>query len=263
MKWMKILRAISSVNSAGGGPINGLINSSRILQDRGHSVTVLSLDPIDAPWVKEFDFPIVTFAGKFASYLYVSKCAFWLKENVQQYDAVIIHGLWQYHSIATAIACAECNVPYFVFTHGMLDPWFNVGQRMKAFKKNIYWKVRENQVVNNATAVLFTSEEEKILARDVFLPYFPTERVVLYGSAAPQCTEVDAVDTFYDVYPKLKNVRFYLYLSRIHEKKGLDLLLRVIADSSVLDDDSILVIAGSGSPYYISYIKGLIVSLGI
>ncbi|GAB2694137.1 hypothetical protein [Aliiglaciecola aliphaticivorans] len=49
---MKILRDISSVNPVAGGPINGLINSSRKLLFKNHIVTVVALDDPLGPWVK-------------------------------------------------------------------------------------------------------------------------------------------------------------------------------------------------------------------
>jgi len=58
---MKILRVISSVNPAAGSPINGLINSTREWIKNGYCVEVLSLDDHSSPWLKNFEFPLVSF----------------------------------------------------------------------------------------------------------------------------------------------------------------------------------------------------------
>ena len=42
----------------------------------------------------------------------------------RNYDAVIVNGLWMYHGFGAWRALHGGPVPYFVFTHGMLDPWF-------------------------------------------------------------------------------------------------------------------------------------------
>ena len=46
----------------------------------------------------------------------------WLKQECQNYDAVIIHGIWQYHAYGTYKALSEDDTPYYIFPHGMLDP---------------------------------------------------------------------------------------------------------------------------------------------
>ena len=54
------------------------------------------------------------------------------------YDAVIVEGLWQFHGYATWKALRGGPVPYFVFTHGMLDPWFKRKYPFKHLKKWLY-----------------------------------------------------------------------------------------------------------------------------
>jgi glycosyltransferase involved in cell wall biosynthesis len=241
---MKILRVISSVNPENGGPINGLVNSSDILVKKGHSVDVLSLDDPQAEYVKGFKFPLTCFKGSFGVFQHNKDFKFWLHENVNKFDIVVIHGLWQYHSYATAKACVKHNVPYVMFTHGMLDPWFNEVDKLKQVKKNIYWKLLENFTINNANAVLFTSKEEKRLARQSFLPYKPIEKVVAYGSPLPTIDSNLAKDAFYSLYPSLKSKKITLFLSRIHPKKGIDILIEALAKVTHLPDDFALVIAG-------------------
>ena len=60
---------------------------------------------------------------------------------------------------------------YFVFTHGMLDPWFKRTYPLKHLKKWLYWPWAEYRVLRDAQAVLFTCEEERILARQSFWLY--------------------------------------------------------------------------------------------
>jgi len=244
---MKVLRVISSVNPAAGGPINGLINSTRELIKKGHYVEVLALDDPLSPWVKDFEFPLVSFKSSLGVYSYSSGFYQWLKENVSQYDVVIIHGLWQFHSYAAAKACRLSSVPFVAFTHGMLDPWFNKGNPLKTIKKKVYWSIFERHVINNSSAVLFTSEEEKTLARQPFSPYNPIERVVAYGSPLP-IVDFNAVkEGFLDRFAALKNKRFAIFLSRIHEKKGIDLLIDALRQLKNLPSDFMLAIAGPDS----------------
>ena len=48
---------------------------------------------------------------------------------------MIIHGTWQYHAFATWRALRGSAIPYFVYTHGMLGPWFKRTYPLKHLKK--------------------------------------------------------------------------------------------------------------------------------
>jgi hypothetical protein len=60
---MKILRVITSVNPQAGGSINGLINSSNLLIEKGYSIDVESLDDPKSSWVENFKFNVNSFKG--------------------------------------------------------------------------------------------------------------------------------------------------------------------------------------------------------
>ena len=47
---MKILHAISSVNPAGGGPVEGIRQLGSTLEHDGHHVEIVSLDPPTHPF---------------------------------------------------------------------------------------------------------------------------------------------------------------------------------------------------------------------
>ncbi len=260
---MKVLRIISSVNPAAGGPINGLVNSSRELVKLGHSVDVVSLDDPLSKRVADFEFPLQSFSSSLGVYSYSSEFYNWLKESVSKYDVVIVHGLWQFHSYAAAKACKLNSIPFVTFTHGMLDPWFNKGNRLKTFKKKVYWAIFERHVINNSNAVLFTSEEERTLAREPFAPYSPIERVVAYGSPLPKVDLNVQKEQFLHKFDVLKGKRFAIFLSRIHEKKGIDLLIEALGRIRKLPDDFMLAIAGPDSEGLQAKLIRQIASLGL
>ena len=244
---LKILRVISSVNSKAGGPINGLINSTAGLVNLGHSVDVAALDNPIAPWVGDFDIPLYTFESTLGVYSYSTGLAKWLNNNVANYDIVVIHGLWQFHSFSAAKACKKNSIPFVVFTHGMLDPWFNLNQKLKTIKKKVYWQIFERHVINNADYVLFTSETEERLARIPFSPYSANGKVVAYGCPSPTVEKNFSVKVFIEAFPELSNKKIGLFLSRIHPKKGIDLLIEALGKTKHLPDDFIFAIAGPDS----------------
>jgi glycosyltransferase involved in cell wall biosynthesis len=165
------------------------------------------------------------------AYGYTSRLGSYLQQQAQHWDAVIIEGLWQYHGYATWLALHQSHTPYFVFPHGMLDPWFNRAYRLKHLKKQLYWQSCEYWVLQDAKALFFTSPEEQERAQQSFCPWpdTPGEWVPL-GLQAPCAASIAAQKTrFLQEYPELAGKRILLYLGRLHPKKGLDLLLQAWA----------------------------------
>ena len=82
---MKILRVISSVDPANGGPINGLMNTTEFLQKLGHEVEVLCLDDPDSKWVKQFPYRLHA-KGGLSSFRYNCNLSAWLQTNLSSFD---------------------------------------------------------------------------------------------------------------------------------------------------------------------------------
>lgn len=223
---MRILRSIHTLNPAVGGPIESVKQSSAVLASRGHHVEIVSLDAPTDSWLDEFPVPVHALGPGKGSYGYSPCFTPWVREHHTQYDAVIVHGIWQYSSFGIWRALRGTTTPYFVFPHGMLDPWFNRTYRLKHIKKLLYWPWAEYRVLRDAAAVLFTSDEERRLARESFSLYRCNEVVVDYGTAGPNVNLETARDDFLKEFPQLRQKRFLLFLGRLHEKKGCELLIQ-------------------------------------
>lgn len=226
---MNILRIVRSANPASGGPIEAVRQTGTLHHVDGHRVDVLTLDSPDAVWLTEFPFTVIGIGGVRRGYGYCSSLTAWLKARVKDYDCVIIEGLWQYHSYGAWRVLRSANIPYFVFTHGMLDPWFKKTFPLKHFKKWIYWNLFEHKVLRDAAGVLFTCEEERRLARRSFYKYQAKEIVVEFGTAGVPSSESDYVEPFIDKHPGLRDKRRFVFLGRVHPKKGPDILIKAFA----------------------------------
>lgn len=139
---------------------------------------------------------------------------------------VISHGLWQWPGLVARKNYLAHGTPYFLFPHGMLDPWFKRAFPFKHFKKQAYWWWRQGRILQDAQAVCFTTEEERRLAQGTFRPYEAKEVVTGLGVGDPPRNEEKQQTEFFNRFPQLKDRRRLLYLGRMHPKKGLDLLVR-------------------------------------
>jgi glycosyltransferase involved in cell wall biosynthesis len=260
---LKLLHVFRSLNPQGGGPIEGVRQRGIRLQQLGHAVDVVTLDDPTEAFLQEFPLTVHALGPSRGGYGYNAKLVPWLKMHALDYDAVIVNGLWQYNSFGAWRALRKIGVPYYVFTHGMLDPWFKRTYPLKHLKKWLYWPWATYRVLRDARVVLFTSEEERLLARQSFWLYRAQEQVVAYGTSAPPDNAAELRERFLAARPELHGRRVLLFLSRIHEKKGCDLLIKAFARAVIAEPDLHLVIAGPDPTGWVAFLQELAHGLGV
>lgn len=277
---MKILHVISSVNPETGGPIEVILTSAGVLSEQGCHQEILSLDsPLD-PWAKNLwaktaSLPLHAMGIRtpryhawrrkipWLRYGYTPHFVPWLKENAKRYDAIVVHGLWNYVALGSWRALAKSQTPYFVYAHGMLDPYFNQVQPLKAFAKQILWWFSEGRLIAHARNVFFATEEERRLAHQSFWPFRGRERVVAFGTKDVPGNGKAQIESFSAALPQIGGRKFLLFLSRIHPKKGCDLLIQAFAKTAALDKELDLVIAGPDSVGWESKLKTIAADLDV
>ncbi len=228
---MRLLRVIHSLAAAGGGPAESVRQFSAALTQLGVTTEVASLD--DRTQTVRIDGVerIWCLGPGRGSYGFSRRLDTWLDEHVRRFDGVVIQGLWNYPSLATWRALQRWRrqgakvPPYWVYPHGMLDPWFKRAHPLKHLKKAVYWRLAEHRVLRDAEAVLFTADEERLRARQSFSPYQCREAVVPHGIHAPPTAGADLSETFLQARPELRGKRLLLYLGRLHPKKGPELAI--------------------------------------
>ena len=251
---LRVLNIIPSVAPESGGPVEGLLSQLATLHG-AMTFDVVSLDAPDAPYVKAFPAPITALGlgpdepdtrNRFQRhYGYSPKMVPWLRQHVRDYDAVIAHTLWNYATWASARVLPTCGVPYFVFTHGIMDPWFRRAYPVKHMAKQAFWLVNEGPLLRGARKVLFTAEDERLLARGVFAGHGGYEEAVVgYGANAPPADAEAEAQALKARFPEWAAGRYLLFLSRIHEKKGCDLLVDAFAKVASAHPDLQLAIVG-------------------
>lgn len=231
---LRLLRVINTLRREAGGPSESVLRSTEALIRLGHHVEVATLDAPGPPAATASDdrapFPLHPLGPAFGRHGYAPALPPWLRARRGEFDAVLVHGLWQYHGHAVSTALRGTATPYLVFPHGMLDPWFRRAYPLKHFKKQLYWWWREGRVLREAAAVCFTCEEERRLARGTFRPYRLREQVVAYGTADPDAAADAGAPArrraaWEARCPGIADRPYLLFLGRIHDKKGLDALV--------------------------------------
>lgn len=241
---MKLLHIICSLNPAAGGPAEAVRQFARAYAALGHGFEVACLDQPDTPWLKGLPFQVHAFGQRLlGGFGYSPRLADWLRANISRFDAAVMHGLWSYPGIALRAAALRADIPYGAFPHGSLDPWFNQRYPLKHLKKRLFWPL-QYPVLRDAAAVFFTTETERDLAATSFKPNQWNSLPVSYGISEPDGDPAAQVAAFHSKLPHLRGRRFLLFLSRIHEKKGCDLLLEAFARAGSSAPDLDLVIAG-------------------
>lgn len=261
---MKILQVIPTLNPASGGPVEGLTQQGIVMTQMGHEVHTLCLDSPGGEVDPRLASSAVYMLGpSYLTYSFAPRMEPWLRDHAKEFDVLIVHGIWTYHGYCAAKVCRELGVPYVMFLHGMLDPWFARQYPLKHAKKWLYWPWAEYRNIRDARFVLFTTQEELRLARDSFWLYKARERLVGYGIAGRPSPIGSARDAFVARFPEVDGKRCLLYLSRVHPKKGCDLLVKAFAKHAANHPDLHLIIAGPGDATYLEMLQQLAKAKGV
>jgi glycosyltransferase involved in cell wall biosynthesis len=244
---LKILQLVQTLDPSVGGVAPAVLALSRGLSRRGHTIDIVVLD--ESPAVAGVvdagpGLNVHALGPGLTSYRYSANLTKWLRDFGGNYDRVIVNGLWQHLSFAAWRRFSGTSTPYYVFPHGMLDPWFKRTFPLKHLKKWLYWPWADYRVLRDATAVVFTSEEERLQARKSFWLYRCREKVSPLGIEKPPAVSSQAGEKFLERYPALRGKRVLLFLGRLHPKKGCDLLIDAFSASATGGNGTFLVLAG-------------------
>ena len=255
---MRVLHVIPSVDERSGGPATAIVPMCRALQQQGIQVTLISTDAgirdnrrsntdADFNGVSAMLFP--SQIGE--SFKYSRPLSSWLRTNIREFDLAHIHAVFNHSSVTAAHACRKAGVPYVVRPLGTLEPW-SMGQ--KSVRKRLFWQVAGKAMLRRAAAVHYTTEAEKLSTQRLL--GLNHGKVIGLGIANGSSTSC-AKEKLASYLPELVQKPYVLVLSRLHPKKGLDVLLD--AFSTLVQqqkfEDWRLVIAGDGPAEYVSMLK--------
>jgi len=241
---MKVFHIISSIDKKGGG-------TSTYLQLLGNSLCKkieLGIVSIDSDEKLALDNAIETHFLK-TTFPFIQAYSSALLKTLKTVSCDIFHGngLWQYPTHLMVLTAKKRQIPYIISPHGMLEPWaLNQGR----LKKEIILRLFQKSDVAKANCIHATAEME-------------AENLHKLGFKNPIAVIPNGIDI--NDFPLKEfapnNKKTLLFLSRIHPKKGIELLIEAW---STLDKNIktgwCVEIAGNGTIEYIAQLQQLIAS---
>jgi glycosyltransferase involved in cell wall biosynthesis len=240
---MNILHLIATLAPESGGPAQACLEMANAVAARGHSIAIYTTDfggALPATVARHPSVEIRTFPVQWPrAWKPSTPMAKAIAEEVERYDVVHLHSLYLFHDWVGGIMARRARVPYIVRPHGLLDPY--IWQRHR-LRKMVMEALFQTRVLNHASAIHYTSE----LEREISAPYAgpAPARVVPLGVSLDALEDLPSPGSFTAKFPAVTGKRIVLFLSRLHEKKGLDLLIPAFAAVRRGIPDLHLVIAG-------------------
>jgi glycosyltransferase involved in cell wall biosynthesis len=244
---MRVLHVIPSIAAFRGGPSQVIRLVAEGLAECGIGVDVVTTDdngssrlavPLGVP-VREGKVTYWYFSRQLRAYNCSLPLSRWLWRHAAEYDLIHIHTVFAYASTAAAITAQAKAVPYVVRPLGVLNRWGFANR--KPLLKRISFAVVEKRILRHAAAIQYTSEQERIEAERLCPGSHP---VVLPNPIRIPAEWAPAAIPDAGAPPQ----PVVLFMSRLDEKKGLDLLIQAFALVRRRFPESRLVVAGSGEP---------------
>jgi len=255
LKAYKIGGPIATVASMNKGLINsdknitidvlstsyGLDNDKNVTYGKWENVDMLSSYRVK--YFRYYGYGNLTFSPR----LYIEA-----KKIINEYDLVILQGVWNFPLFVTAYLGIRHNIPYIVVPRGTLykETW----EMKSKWYKDILYHVIVKKMLQNAASIQFTTIDEQKSVLEYLgldLKYY----LVPNSIDLSKYEELPEKNMFLQKYESLQNKKIILFFRRITQKKGLDVLIKSLKYLKEKRDDFVLLIAGPDSEGYWSTIK--------
>ena len=239
-----------------GGVVNASYQIAR-MQARDNSVKVISSDAckerlkfeesrydVDIDGIKVDYFKNISNRFKLATMLDTPIGAiFRIKNQIRDFDVVHVHEHRQTLSIIACYFARRYGIPYVVQAHGSVLPFFQ-----KEGLKNIFDKVFGFKILHGASKVFALTEVEK----EQYLKMGVEEdriEIVPLGINIEEYSDLPEEGIFREKFNISKDDKLIIFIGRVHEIKGLDLLIDAFKELADSEDDVKLAIVGPDDGY--------------
>ncbi|NNF44846.1 MAG: glycosyltransferase [Phycisphaerales bacterium] len=240
-----------------GGVVRAVLDLSTALAAAGHAVTLITANAQDvpAPW-RDGDAGtprVIETRVRPGARRHLAK-------RLAGADVLHLHGMWTPDNIELAAAARRAGVPYVISVHGMLDDWCMATSRLR---KRLFLAAVGRRLLHDAAAVHCTAQAELEQAR----VWFPRGR----GVVIPLVCDLTPFETLPGPEPARRHVPeigrgdppTLLFLSRLHRKKGIELLIGAAEELANAGRPCLVLIAGTGDEPYVATLRSTVADRGL
>lgn len=247
---------------ARGGVTKSVLDLCAIMASRGHEVTLVTRDATDAPtsWGQDRATPRVLVVGAGGSGRSGRELRrIWQDAIAPPRTVAHLHTPWELENLALARLCASRNVRFVLTPHGMLSDW---AMRQKRLKKQLFLSLGGRRFMRQAAVIHYTSAAEKDQSGQWFCA--PNEAIIPLLIDLMPFDHLPGTASALSAFPALNTpLPKLLFLSRLHPKKGVHLLLDAAACLRTQGKEFRLFIAGPGEGDYERDLKAQVKALGL
>lgn len=241
---MKVLTFITDIDNRSGGPSRSVPMLVKGLAEVGEDITLMTIRSEQ----------MNTYALDGSSAKLNILVSFDTKEveeyvKTEKFDIIQIQSMWdpRYHQLVKI--AQKLSIPYLITPRGMLEPW---SLTQSKWKKKLAMLLYQKFDLQKAACIFTTADME-------------TQHVHDLGINVPCSVIPNGIET--ECYPCRKNKydvkKQVLFLSRVHVKKGIELLLEAWKRINPTYPEWILKIVGNGEEAYIKSLKDKVKELGL
>ena len=261
-KPLRILHYVPAVRLEQGGVVRSILDWCTVFAARGHQMSLVVYENKDVPrdWLdakphhpRAYIVPQPLPPLKLLSRPAIRQ----IDQLLQNTDVLHLHGPWLDGNRQIANLARARRIPYLLSTHGMLDDW---SMTRRGWKKKLYMALAGRRTLNAATMLHCTAEAELAQACKWFDN--PNTTVLPYLVDLSPFIHLPSPDAALAQLPaSVRDLPKLLFLSRLHEQKGVDILIRaagLLRDAGV---SFVTLLAGSGDPIYEASLLALVAQL--
>lgn len=265
---MRVLHIIPSISLKRGGPSKAILEMVKALRKLGidaailcttdHSVYAEKERPIGR-WFTHDSVPIMMFPcisfkmRMLREFLLSPSLALWLIKHINEYDLIHVHAIFSFPSTLSMVIARVNKVPYVVRTIGQLSPW---SLSQSKIKKKLMLMLIESSNLKYAAAIHVTSNSEMEDAKRLNMNL----KIQQIGLGV----EFPDENLHQDFFKRQHENTKFVFLSRLHPKKRLDVILEAFSKLKDLHVNSwYLYVAGDGDLSYVQHLKKLARDYGL
>jgi len=264
---LRVLQVIASIADVNGGASTAMWSTLEALRLRNVDVDLVTTNEdglnrlMDVPFgkfIRQRDHRVRYFPARGDRYTTSWSLAAWLVRHVREYDIVHVHGLFRFAPVAAAHAAILRGVPYVLTLHNTLGDW---GMRYRRpLLKKLSISLIEGRILDRARRVHLCSTDElnhvsQVRSIGTRSAVFPLG--IDFSRAEDDETATESVQESF------AGRKVVLFMSRIHEIKGLDRLITAFASVQKSHPDAVLVIAGTGDERLVASLRALAQQVGV